>query len=452
MNWIFDTCRRTIGTACLALCVMAMVTDAHTQNDDYQTKAISPAHRAKINSDLQNARAKVSQARNPQDWGVAMEELCKQLLQTEDYDNAIKAANAVARQNGVDRERRAAHHFLVAQILALKMEASPNTGEMQRNKRLALSAAQEVREQNYPAQWGITDQAQKLIIKLSDGEYTQSVAQDISKRQTGGVTAEQLNEARRQSQSLEFNSQTGKLKTGTNLWSRLRDSEDSYGDAPSLSGNNSQTKDYTNATPQDFSDRQTRLPDEKFNQQSGTNDRRDLQEQFRATTNMTPGNNALNYVPRNATKQGNLRQSLGGYSPYPSIPSLNAEYESKSSIESPTEKLIGRKLTQSVPKKVDGAPSNVSNLQNTTTEELISRAANRTSAMPRYGTVKGEKATRAYSYETDEGAKARSKRPDVYKKRNDPATDVYVPDTMPASRHGGLIIDGETIQGQTLVE
>ncbi len=436
----------TLLTAVFVCALSILSTNATAQANDYQSKAISPAHRAKLDQDLQTAKSCVAAARNPQEWGVAMEELCKQFLQGEDYDNAVKAAKAVSDMNGVDPERRAAHHFLVAQIYELKMEASPNTGEMQKNKQMAISATQDVLSRNYPKKWGITDEAQKLYMKLRSTQHTQSVATDVSKRQTGGVTYDQLMEARRQSQSIQYNSMTGSLRTGPGFWDRLHQS-DNYDDAPSLSGGKAMS-DYEGMTPQDFTESGAKRQSARSN-----NDNADINAMQRPTRRTSNGyivEDEPGYISPtgavNKTGGKNLTNTLR-YSPYPSVPSLNKKYESKTHVESPVSRLLGGAKSPEQ-KRLDGitAGKDTSSLKAMSTSELVNRAAQRSADVSRYGTSKGEAATRAYSYETDAGAKARSKRPSVYQSRNQSDMNTAGQTTQRSSAsHGGLMIEGTNV-------
>jgi hypothetical protein len=179
---------RWIPAALLAVsCVCAHASDP----PKYQSKCLTPQHQRELNGNIQTLALKVTQTRNVDQRSRYQEELCKKLIQAEDYDNALRAALAVSQTKGIDEERRAVHHFLIAQIYALKMEASPTLVLMDQNRNSALMAVAEVMGKHYPEKWMIGDAARQLRAELQDPMHMAKVRAWVRKREaceglTGG--------------------------------------------------------------------------------------------------------------------------------------------------------------------------------------------------------------------------------------------------------------------------
>jgi len=161
-------------------------------DDSYHSKSLSPAHMAELHKSIQECLARVNAARDPETRSVIQEELCKRLVQAEDYDNALTVAAAVCNTPSINPERRAAHHFMIAQIYELKMRASPNLDLMEQNRQRAAAAAQEVIAKRYPRRWMITDSAERLLKELNDPKYINDARAWVQKREAGGISQQQV--------------------------------------------------------------------------------------------------------------------------------------------------------------------------------------------------------------------------------------------------------------------
>lgn len=176
---------------------------------------------SELNSCIQKCAERVNAAQDDESRCVCQEELCKLFLQAEDYDHALQVAHAISDTPNANPERRAAHHFLIAQIYAMKMEASPSVALMEENRRAALQAAEKVIQRNYPEKWGVNQSAQGLLRQLNDPRHMAEVRAWVEKRQGGGADAEQLALARAQSramdQSVNGDSATGPTTTPSGI-------------------------------------------------------------------------------------------------------------------------------------------------------------------------------------------------------------------------------------------
>lgn len=169
----------------------------------YQTDSLNPQHLQELRISINQCAAQVQNAPDAATRCKCQEQLCKRLIQAQDYDAALQVATEVAQSPGADPERRAAHHFMIAQIYALKMEASPNADLMQQNRTKAINSAQQVLAQGYPAKWMVNDAATKLYRELQDPNHMAEVQAWVSKRQSGGgADAGKIAAARAQSASI----------------------------------------------------------------------------------------------------------------------------------------------------------------------------------------------------------------------------------------------------------
>ena len=376
----YTVCATIVAT--LAIC---NVSDCLAADNSYQTRALSPKHRMDLEQNVKQAQTAVAQANSLQQWGVAMEELCKQLLLLEHYDEAMDVALKVANKQGVDPERRAAHHFLVAQINMYKLEASPTAAEMQRNRQLAERAANDVIARQYSPQWGVTEAAQQLLAKLRSPEYIGNVNSGIRQRQTGDAGNGQWRTAER-------NNRTGRLDVDQNFIKQLGDDPQQYGDAPSLSGGTAQQTATYPANPE--------VPPNELTggyPQAITSDK----GQTRPVNGMSPSGTSTGIRPAdtnaNRTQRGDLSGALGNYRPYPSLPSENATLLNRKKVTDPVQ-------ASSTPRPIAPLPSQM------TTAQRAAAVAGRDPNMQRYGEGKDE-TTRAYRRPADEESeRSRTKR------------------------------------------
>ncbi len=154
----------------------------------YRSKSLTPQHKRELQISIQKCAERVNSSRDLETRSQCQEELCQRLIQAEEYDNALHVARAIYETQGIDEERKAAHHFLMAQILALKMEASPSVDLMEQNRRLALESAKQVAAKRYPVKWGVGDAARQLIVDLQNPQRTAEVRGRVLQRQGGGST------------------------------------------------------------------------------------------------------------------------------------------------------------------------------------------------------------------------------------------------------------------------
>jgi hypothetical protein len=181
------------------------------EDTTYQSRKLYPTHKQQQSNDIYNSAVKVHAAGDAETRGQQQQELCKKLIQAEKYDEALKIAHDIAGTPGINEERRAAHHFLIADIYNRKMQASPNTALMQQNRQRAMQAAQEVIAQKYPAKWHTTEMASALLKDLQDPQHMQQVSDWVQKRQCNGCDNTKENFAQRQLAYME----TAAKKTAT---------------------------------------------------------------------------------------------------------------------------------------------------------------------------------------------------------------------------------------------
>jgi hypothetical protein len=181
----------------IALCTQAAAV-AVGEDNTYQSRNLYPQHKMQQTSEIYSTAAKVQAANDSESRSVQQQELCKKLIQAEKYDEALKIAHEIASTPNINAERRAAHHYLIADIYNRKMQASPNAQLMQQNRQRAIQAAQEVVNQQYPAKWHVTEMASSLLKDLQDPQHMQQVADWVQKRQCNGCDTSKENFAKRQ--------------------------------------------------------------------------------------------------------------------------------------------------------------------------------------------------------------------------------------------------------------
>lgn len=196
--------------------------------DAYKSRSLNPYHERQIENDIYQCASKVQACTDAESRSKELQELCKKLIQAEKFDEALKVADQVHRTPGINTERKAAHHFLIADIYSRKMQASPSLEHMKQNRQLAMQAAQDVLNQKYPSKWGVDGMANSLLRDLQDAQQQARIQDKVTKRQSNGVDAGRANLAQRQLQYMEgmakgtvAASSTGISaikKTGTSFW------------------------------------------------------------------------------------------------------------------------------------------------------------------------------------------------------------------------------------------
>lgn len=180
----------------------------------YSTKAMAPSHRLELRRAIAECRTKVRNSPDSETRSRLQEELCKKLIQAEEYDEALAVAREVMNCPTADAERRAVHHFLIAQIYAMRMEASPTLEFMEENRRLALKTAQEVVARRYPEKWLVGESARQLIRSLNDEKHLQEVRGWVQKRQNDPAFFAKLRMAQTQTAMLERGVRLGSGERG----------------------------------------------------------------------------------------------------------------------------------------------------------------------------------------------------------------------------------------------
>ncbi len=158
----------------------------------YQSKALSPQHVRELQQGIHDCVAKVNATADADERACCQEELCKALLQAEDYDKAIRVAEAIYRTPKVNEERRAVAHYLIAEVQTRKTEASPTLELMEQNRRLALENIESVLAGKYPEKWMVNDSARRLRADLQDPSWNREVQARVVKRQSGGLNVQHL--------------------------------------------------------------------------------------------------------------------------------------------------------------------------------------------------------------------------------------------------------------------
>lgn len=173
------------GLAVALVCAVAAV--AWPSEPVYQRKSLSPQHMRDLQNSIHECAARVNSARDPEERSGYQEQLCIALIQAEDYDRAIRVAQAIHETPNINEERRAVAHFLVAQVYHMKMEASPSLPLMEENRRLALQATAAVIAAGYPDKWMVNDSARRLQRSLQDPAAVREAQARVVKRQSGGL-------------------------------------------------------------------------------------------------------------------------------------------------------------------------------------------------------------------------------------------------------------------------
>ncbi|MBX7246187.1 MAG: hypothetical protein K1X53_11875 [Candidatus Sumerlaeaceae bacterium] len=176
---------------------------------DYKTTSLNPQHRMELQRSIQECAARVNAAGDMETRGKCQEELCKKLVQAEEFDNALKLAATVKNTKTINPERRAAHHFMIAQIYAMKMRASTTLAAMEQNRQQAISVCREITQSGYPRNWMVGEAAAKLLGELNNSQAMAEVRASVKKREAGGVDSQRLAMARAQTADVDRQSIAG---------------------------------------------------------------------------------------------------------------------------------------------------------------------------------------------------------------------------------------------------
>lgn len=152
---------------------------------------LNPYHEQQLQSQINKCASGVMACTDAEMRCLKQQELCQLLIRAERYDEALQVANNVYMTESANKERCAAHHFLMAEVYNRKMKASATIAEMEKNRQFALSAAQEVVEKKYPSKWGVSEHARALIRNLSDSKSLIQVRQRVASRQGAGDSAKE---------------------------------------------------------------------------------------------------------------------------------------------------------------------------------------------------------------------------------------------------------------------
>jgi len=185
----------------------------------YRSRSLTPQHRRELERAIAQTVREISLAKDLNTRTQLQEELCKKLIQSEDYDTALLVAQEIYNTQGINPERRAVHHFLIAQIYAMRMEASPSLELMEKNRQAAIAAAEEVVRARYPRKWLISESAAQLLNTLRDPQHIRLVRGWVEKRQSqNGETPGRIWASRAQSSAVEQTFQSAdKAALGTPL-------------------------------------------------------------------------------------------------------------------------------------------------------------------------------------------------------------------------------------------
>ena len=168
----------------------------------YAAESLNPKHLVDLDQRIQACAEQINCCPDPEKKCTYREELCKLFIQRKDFEHAYMVASEIYRST-TNPERKAAHHFLMAEIYGMKMEASPSVGMMEQNRREALRLANEVVTQQYPAKWGVSKAAQQLVNRLNDPKEMAAVRAWVEKRQSGGADDSAVALAKAQSASIK---------------------------------------------------------------------------------------------------------------------------------------------------------------------------------------------------------------------------------------------------------
>ncbi len=187
------------GHRWMALLLIGSVTTLQGASESARSgRNLNPYHEQQLQNQINKCASGVLACSDAETRCLKQQELCQLLMRGERYDEALQVAYNVFQTDSTDKERCAAHHYLLAEIYNRKMRASATADEMEQNRQFALSAAQEVVDKKYPSKWGVSDHARALIHQLSDQKNMAQVRQRVTSRQgTGDVAKQAIAEAQR---------------------------------------------------------------------------------------------------------------------------------------------------------------------------------------------------------------------------------------------------------------
>lgn len=186
---------RSRWTVCLVALALAGVQTVFAAS---QSRNLNPYHEQQLESQIRKCASGVMACTDAEEKSVKQQELCQLLIRAERYDEALQVAYNIYRAEPSASERKAAYHFMVAEIYNRKMKAATTTAEMDSCRRSALAAAQEVLDQKYPAKWGVSGYARELVRDLNDSTSMGRLRQRVASRQgQGDSTKEAIADAQR---------------------------------------------------------------------------------------------------------------------------------------------------------------------------------------------------------------------------------------------------------------
>jgi hypothetical protein len=162
------------------------------------SRNLNPYHEQQLESQIRKCASGVLACSDAEQRSLKQQELCQLLIRAERYDEAMQVAYNIYKSEPSATERRAAYHFMVAEIHSRKMKAASSPEEMETCRRDALAAAQDVLNQKYPSKWHVSEYARDLVRDLSDSTAMARVRQRVVSRQgKGDVTKEAIADAQR---------------------------------------------------------------------------------------------------------------------------------------------------------------------------------------------------------------------------------------------------------------
>jgi hypothetical protein len=179
---------------------------AYGQGDpepDFQSRGVSQNHADELRNNILDAARRVTQAGSVSERVRWQEELCKRLIQAEDYVHALHVAHAIFQTDGAEPERRATHHFMMARIYRMMMDSAPDLVAMNDSRELAMKTVNEVLQRRYPANWGIGAAATQLRNELNDPRRIATAELAATRRSQGGLDHRQAAAAKAQTQAME---------------------------------------------------------------------------------------------------------------------------------------------------------------------------------------------------------------------------------------------------------
>lgn len=162
------------------------------------SRNLNPYHEQQLENQIRACASSVVACTDVEQRCSKQQELCQLLLRADRFDEAIQVAYEIYKNEPSANERKAAYHFLVAEIHARKMKAAPTLKAMEASRQAALAAAQDVINKNYPKKWNASEYAGDLIKELNDPQRMGSVRNRVASREgRGDATKESIADAQR---------------------------------------------------------------------------------------------------------------------------------------------------------------------------------------------------------------------------------------------------------------